>query len=96
MASPQKENGYTAISNEIMEALAKYRIPGQEIQLIWVLLRKTWGWNKKSDYISLSQWAKLTGIKRTKCSALLNSLISKNIIIKGSPQKGTYKRKENK
>jgi len=91
MASPQKENGYTAISNEIMEALAKYRIPGQEMQLLWVLLRKTWGWNRKSDYISLSQWARSTGIKRTKCAALLNSLIAKKVVIKDSPQKGTGK-----
>ena len=89
MADPQTENGYLKIAMEIVEALARHRIPGQEMQLIWVLLRKTWGWNKKADNIPLSQWARLTGIKRTKCCDLLNSLIAKNIIKKDSPQKGT-------
>jgi len=89
VASPQTENGYLKIAMEIIEALARHRIPGQEMQLIWVLLRKTWGWGKKSDDIPLSQWARLTGIKRTKCCTLLNSLVAKNIVKKSSPQKGT-------
>ena len=89
MADPQTENGYLQIAMEIVEALAKHRIPGQEMQLVWVLLRKTWGWKKKEDYIPLSQWAKLSGIKRTKCCTLINSLIAKNLIKKTSPQKGT-------
>ena len=65
---------------ELVEVLARYRIPGQEMQLLWVLLRKTWGWKKKEDSISLSQFAKLTGIDRGKCSRLLKSLIAKNIL----------------
>ncbi|GAG51978.1 unnamed protein product, partial [marine sediment metagenome] len=87
MAAPQTENGYLKIAMEIVEALARHRIPGQEMQLIWVLLRKTWGWNKKADHISLSQYAKLTGIDRSKCSHLLQSLVTKNIIKKGGDQK---------
>jgi len=33
MASPQLENGYTRIANELMEALARIRIPGEARQV---------------------------------------------------------------
>ena len=47
MANPQKENGYTSIANDIVEALAGIRIPGEARQCLDVILRKTYGWNKK-------------------------------------------------
>jgi phage replication O-like protein O len=62
-ASPQKENGYTAIANKIMEALAIIRIPGEARQVLDAIFRKTYGWNKKEDRISLSQLRKMTGLK---------------------------------
>jgi len=89
MADPQTENGYLKIAMEIVEHLGRYRIPGQEMQLLWVLLRKTWGWNKKEDTVSLSQFAKSTGIDKGKCSHLLRSLIKKNIIKNTVDQKVT-------
>ena len=46
MANPQKENGYIMIANEIMEALAKYRIPGEQRQCLDVILRKTYGYDR--------------------------------------------------
>jgi phage replication O-like protein O len=64
MANPQKENGYTAISNELMEALAKIRIPGEARQVLDVIIRKTYGFNKKVDQIATSQFMELTGLKR--------------------------------
>ncbi len=63
-ANPQKENGYTAIANEIMEALAKIRIPGEARQMLDVIIRKTYGFNKKLDQIATSQFMELTGLSR--------------------------------
>ena len=60
MANPQKENGYTAIANEIMEALCRHRIPGEDRQVLDVIFRKTYGFNKIEDYISLSQFVDMT------------------------------------
>ena len=92
MANPQRENGHIDIANEIAEKLCSYRISGQEWQILWVILRKTWGWledtnnkgsaKKKMDMISLSQFTKMTGIDRRRCHYLLNELVEKNIIIK--------------
>lgn len=82
MASPQSENGHTDIANELMEHLATVRLPGQEWQILFVLLRKTWGWKKKEDRIALSQFSQLTGIDRRKCHTLLKSLIKKKLVKK--------------
>ena len=88
MANPQREDGHIDIANEVAEAFFNRRISGREWQLIWVILRKTWGWNKKMDVISKSQFADLTGIPRQKCQELLKGLEKKNIIKQGVTQKG--------
>ena len=89
--NPQKEKGYTAIANEIMEALAKYRIPGEQMQCLLFILRKTYGYNKKTDAISLSQFVKGTGIKRGNVARAIKGLIAKNLIYvkKGGIKKET-------
>lgn len=71
MASPQLENGYTSIANEIMEAIASSGLNGTELAIILFLLRKTYGWKKKDDEISLSQFlVKIPVSKPTLCKAL--------------------------
>jgi len=80
MADPQKENGYTPIANEIMEALCRTRIPGEERQVLDAILRKTYGWNKCEDHISLGQIAELTEMKRPNVARGLRSLLTKKIV----------------
>ncbi len=82
MASPQKEDGYTAIANEIMEALSAYRIPGEQVQCLLFILRKTYGFNKKWDSISNSQFVKATGLNKSSVCRALNELVNKNIVDK--------------
>ncbi|RJX18536.1 MAG: hypothetical protein C4570_06560 [Ammonifex sp.] len=40
---PQLENGYTQIANLVLEDLAKACLSGPQYQLVFVVLRKTWG-----------------------------------------------------
>ena len=82
MASPQLENGYTKIANEIMEALAKHRLPGEQRQVLDVIFRKTYGFNKKDDMISNSQFVEATGLKKGNVSRAIKSLIEKKVVIK--------------
>lgn len=82
MANPQLENGYVKIANEIMEALAGIRISGEENQCLFVILRKTYGWNKREDAIAISQFASLTGLKRPGVVRAINNLLKKQLIIK--------------
>jgi phage replication O-like protein O len=78
--SPQKENGYTSIANEIMDALAKIRISGEAMQVLMFILRKTYGWNKKVDIISLSQFIRGTGLKKPAVCKAINKLTAMNLI----------------
>ena len=82
MASPQKEDGYTAIANEIMEALVNYRIPGEQMQCLLFILRKTYGFNKKWDAIANSQLVRATGLKKQHVYRAIKGLIDKNIVTK--------------
>ncbi len=82
MASPQIEDGYTKIADELLEALARTRIPGEAMQILLTIFRKTYGFNKKSDAISLSQFHLATGIHKPNICRSLNQLIAINMIIK--------------
>lgn len=79
-ASPQVENGYARIANEILEALCRHRIPGEQMQCVFVVIRKTYGFGKKEDAISLSQFAAMTGMKRPNVHRALSELVSKKIL----------------
>lgn len=81
MASPQKENGNIQIATEIWEHLTKIRIPGEARQVLDWILRKTYGWNKKSDKISLSQFEEGTGLKKNTICKVLVRLQEMNLII---------------
>lgn len=74
------EGDYTRIHNEILCALAKARLSGAEFRCVMFLLRKTYGWQKKEDKISLSQWGEGTGTQRGHVLETLNELIKKNIV----------------
>jgi phage replication O-like protein O len=74
MADVQKEDGYTPIAHTILEALAKHVISPDEWRVLMMIFRKTYGWNKKIDSISLSEFSKFTGIKRNHISRITRQL----------------------
>lgn len=82
MASPQKENGYIKIANEIFDIFAKTRINGNERQVIDFIIRKTYGYHKKRDWISISQFERGTGLSSSKICKVIKKLKNMKIIIK--------------
>ena len=82
MKTPQLEDGYTRIANEIMEGLSKTRVAGEAMQILLVILRKTYGFNKKEDAISLSQFYSATGIKKPSNVRTIKLLESMKLIYK--------------
>jgi phage replication O-like protein O len=80
--TPQTEDGFTRIANELMDALARTRISGEARQVLDAIIRKTYGWQKTSDDISLSQFMLITGLKKPTICKAIKKLISMNIIIK--------------
>ncbi len=82
MADVQTENAFITIATELVEALANIRISGEEYQCLWVIIRKTYGWKKKMDWIALSQFQEMTGIAKPSIVRALGKLVAKNIIYK--------------
>ena len=89
-ANPQVENGHTDIANELMEEFAKTRIPGEARQVLDFILRKTYGWHKKEDAISLSQFMEGTNLKKQPIVRSLYKLLQMHLIIKQKKNKVTY------
>ena len=81
MASPQVEDGYTTIANEILEALAGINLSPYEGRTLFFLIRKTYGWKKKTDWISLSQFSKGIGLDRRLVFRALSGLQSKGLVV---------------
>lgn len=80
MASPQTENGNFQIANELAEAFCRVNLSAYESRILWAIIRKTYGWKKKSDRISYTQFEEITGLNRWHVSRALQSLISRNIV----------------
>ena len=80
MKSPQKENGYTGIANELLEAMIKLPLSGYDLRIILAIARFTYGFSKKEDTISLSQISKITGIRRPHISRTIKALLPTMVI----------------
>lgn len=80
MANPQKEKGYTRLSNEILEALARTPLRVAENSVILAVFRKTYGWNKKADNTSIQQIQDLTGYSRRMVIYTVQNLEAKNML----------------
>ncbi|MGA2462801.1 MAG: replication protein [Thermodesulfobacteriota bacterium] len=79
-ANPQAEDGHVDIANEIVEALAKVNLSAYESRVLWVIWRKTYGWHRKKDQISITQFEKATGLKRWHVARTLSELAERNIV----------------
>lgn len=91
MANPQKENGYTPIANELLEHLYKWYLSPNQWQVILCIARKTYGYSKKSDYITSSQIVVETGLCKSVVSRALDALTEANIIIRNGKNIGIQK-----
>ena len=80
MPLPQLDDGYTRIANEIIDHLAKIHLSPNEWRTLFALWRKTYGWNRVADRISITQFQRLTGLDRRHQVRTLHALARKNLI----------------
>lgn len=80
-----------------MDALARTRFSGYERNVLDVLFRKTYGWGKSEDAISLSQFVDATGIRKPHIVRTLTRLVWRCIVTKignvtqnGNDKSATY------
>jgi len=89
MVSPQLEKGFIQIAtgnskNDILKALIKAELSGTEYQIILLVIRQTYGFKKKEDWISLTQFEKITNKSRARICESIKQLVKKNILVKKS------------
>lgn len=85
MENTQLEIGFTKMPNKLLMGLMCTRLSNWERRIVDAIVRKTYGFHKPSDRISLSQFEDMTGIPRRKCSEVIGNLVDKNIILKTGP-----------
>lgn len=86
MASPQKENGFTPIANELLEAIYGAAFTISELKIMLAVMRCTYGYSRKSHRISGSFLAKGCGLNKRSAARVLSGLIGKNCIRVFLPQ----------
>jgi len=91
MASPQLEDGHTRIANELMEQLMKLYIAPNQWQVLVCIIRKTYGFHKKIDYITNTQICEGTGLVKSTVSRAVNILKQRNIITRDGKHIGLQK-----
>lgn len=82
MTTPQIENGFTMIANELLEAILGGGFSHREQSVIFAIIRKTYGYAKKEDDMSAAQIGALCGVARQHVTSTLNVLASRNVISK--------------
>lgn len=87
-ASPQVEDGYTRISNELLGALVLADLTKQQWEVLMAVVRKTYGFNKTEDDIALSQLAAMTAGDRSNLSKVVISLVDRRILIRSKGRHG--------
>ena len=85
MASPQTENGYTKISNEILDNVCKYPLNGTQWRILLTVWRYTYGFNRKDHSLAIDFICKATGCCKRQIQRELDWLISANILIVTNP-----------
>ncbi len=75
------------IPNEYQDAKSRIRIPGQAGQVLNVIERYTFGWNKKESKISFKTFRQITGMDNSHIIRSRKKLIEMRLIT--STQKGT-------
>lgn len=81
LASPQKENGYTPVANEILEQLVKLALNGTQLRIILIVWRYTYGFSRQKHDLSLNFIANAINCPKTQVKREIDRLISSKILI---------------
>ena len=80
MANVQLENGYTKVSNQILEMVAKIKLSPTQYRLLFVIWRFTYGFHRKEHSMSLNFLSEATGCDYRQIQRELKRLEERNII----------------
>jgi phage replication O-like protein O len=80
MANPQKENGYTPIANELLEAIYAADFTATQLKLVLLIARYTYGFSRKSHAMSTAFMHQAIGGNERNMRRELQHLIDASVI----------------
>lgn len=75
-----KQEAFTAIPNDILDALLSADLTGRELKIALAVVRKTIGFNKPQDDCTISQLGLAAGIDRAHASRAFHAMVDAKII----------------
>lgn len=94
MASPQVENGYTRIANELLEAMMRFNFTRHEARVVLCVIRETYGRGKKQVILTHKEISTMTRISRSHISRTISKLVPKLVLIRQTRTKSDTKYKQ--
>lgn len=85
------DDGYTRIANELLDSIMSNNFTVRQMKLLLAVIRKTYGFNKKFDWISGEQFSEMTGMPRTRCSSTKTELLNMKVLITDGRKVGINK-----
>lgn len=85
------DDGYTRIANELLEAIASADLTARQLKVMLAYVRKTYGFNKKTDRIADEQIAHITGLSRQNVNKAKKELLSMNCLLMDGSRIGVNK-----
>jgi len=82
MANPQKEDGFVAVSNELLERLYQSFLPRRQLAAMLCILRITYGYNRKEAEIPSVFLAEQIGTDESNARKILVDLMRRNLIVR--------------
>ncbi len=80
-ATPQLEDGYTRISNELLEAICNCDFNGSQMRVLMLFIRMSYGYGKKQTLFSIEYVQQKTGLSDRNVRRAVNSLIDGNVFV---------------
>jgi phage replication O-like protein O len=83
----EQKGGFVSVPNSLFDALLASNLTGRQLKIALAVVRKTNGFGKREDDLTIQQLADITGMHRPNASTAFNSLVQANVL---SARKGKY------
>lgn len=90
-ASPQLEDGFTQLANELLEAMAKLRCPPSVIGALIAVVRETYGYNEKTAPCPRARVASHMGVSERRARQAVEEAIAWGLLIRDGRKLGVQK-----
>lgn len=77
MTQPRTRGGFTPVANELLDAVLQFGFSKRQLVVMLAIIRKTYGYNKAEDDMTVTQLAELAGLARQNASTALRELVDR-------------------